>query len=151
MNDLENAPLTIAPFNADDYKEWLPLWIDNNMGHNDEEVTAETWKRLLEQDTPVYGMTAKIDNKVVGFLHFILHPVTGHLQPVCYMQDVYVAPDFRKQGIARALIGELARFGMEAKWARIYWLTEASNEAAQALYKDLGMKLDFTFHVLPVS
>ena len=151
MNALQNIGLTIAPFIPDDFDQWVKLWDDNNMGHSDKAVTTHTWSRLMDEGSSVNGLSAKIGNKIVGFLHNILHPVTGHLQPVCYMQDVYVDSDFRKQGIARVLIGELARTGMAAKWARIYWLAEADNVAAQALYKDLGVKLNFTLHALPTS
>ena len=66
------------------------------------------------------------------------------------MQDVYIAPAQRQKGYARMLIGALARIGQENEWGRIYWLAEAGNEAAQALYKDIGVKLDFTFHILPL-
>ena len=75
--------------------------------------------------------------------------MTGHLHPVCYMQDLFVAEEFRQQGIARALVAALADQAKRAGYARLYWLAEADNAAAQALYKTLGYKLDFTFHVLP--
>ena len=64
------------------------------------------------------------------------------------MQDVYVDPAQRKQGIARRMIEALSREGKTQKWPRIYWLAERDNEAAQNLYKSLGVKLDFTLHVL---
>lgn len=144
--------LRVRPLQSTDYEGWLPLWDGNNLGHRDEAVTKQTWARLNDAQFPVHGLLALKDNQPVGLLHYIVHPTTGSLKNVCYMQDVYVDPTHRQQGIARAMIEELTRIGKtEKNWARIYWLAEASNEAAQRLYKNLGVKLDFTLHVMPVE
>lgn len=59
-------------------------------------------------------------------------------------------PEVRGQGLGRALVTYLAEMGRSEDWARIFWLTEAGNEAAQQLYKSLGLKLNFTAHILPL-
>ena len=141
--------LTIRPLAPDDYNQWLVLWDANNQGHINHEVTAMTWRRLMENDQ-VRGLMALDDGKMVGLVHFILHPVTGHIKPVCYMQDLFVDPTHRRKGIARKLVSALAARGTSESWARIYWLAEAQNREAQMLYKNLGLKLDFTLHVLPL-
>lgn len=152
MKDL-SMPLatpTISPLEAGDYDQWLALWNGNNQGHSNQAVTAETWNRLINPVYPVHGLAARVDGRMAGLLHYILHPVTGHIQPVCYMQDVFIDPAYRRRGLARALIGRLAETGRAERWARIYWLAEQNNQAAQNLYKNIGVKLDFTLHVLPL-
>ncbi len=142
--------VSVRAFEDHDFEQWLPLWAGNNQGHIDEAVTAETWNRLLTSIYPVHGFGAFENHEMVGLLHYILHPVTGHIDPVCYMQDVYTDPDHRRKGVARALIEQLTRTGRLEQWARIYWLAEADNEAAQALYKTIGVRLNFSLHVLPL-
>jgi RimJ/RimL family protein N-acetyltransferase len=39
----------------------------------------------------------------------------------------------------------------QENWARIYWLADGSNDAAQRLYKNLGVKLDFSLHIMPLG
>jgi ribosomal protein S18 acetylase RimI-like enzyme len=148
---MSNSGLIIDEIKPGDYKAWVKLWDANNGGQSNEEVTRETWKRLLEPASPVKGLVARTDGSLAGLVHYIIHPVTGHIQPVAYMQDLYVDPAFRRKGIGRMLVSELAKLGKRRKWARLYWLAEASNPQAQALYKNLGMKLDFTLHVLPLA
>ena len=143
--------LVIRPLRADDYAGWLPLWDGNNLGQRNDAVTAETWERLLDPHTQVHGLCALEKSEIVGLVHYILHPTTGSVQPVCYMQDVFVDPMHRKKGIARQLVQDVAKMGRAQKWARMYWLAEAENIAAQRLYKNLGVKLDFTLHVLPLQ
>src|SRR5690242_15086407 len=132
---------------TDDRDAWQRLWDANNLGQKNETVSAETWKRLLDPSSPVHGFAARVDGQMVGLVHYILHPVTGHIQPVAYMQDLYVDPPFRRKGIARTLVTHLAALGKQKKWARLYWLAENSNGDAQALYRHLGAKLDFSLHV----
>jgi ribosomal protein S18 acetylase RimI-like enzyme len=142
---------TIRPLQTADFPDWLPLWDANNQGKRDEAVTAETWSRLIDPASPVNGLCAVRKGKIVGLVHYILHLTTGSIAPICYMQDVYVDPAHRQKGIARDLVLSVYNIGQQQQWGRMYWLAEARNDAAQALYKNLGVKLDFTLHVLPLS
>jgi ribosomal protein S18 acetylase RimI-like enzyme len=146
MNDF-----VIRPLEQNDFPGWLPLWDGNNEGSRNQDVTAETWSRLIDPHSTVNGLCAIQGGKMVGLVHYILHPTTGAIAPVCYMQDLYVPPEQRRQGIARALVEELAKIGRMKKWTRMYWLAETDNEAAQTLYQNLGLKLRFTLHVLPLG
>ncbi|MGQ0527455.1 MAG: GNAT family N-acetyltransferase [Alphaproteobacteria bacterium] len=141
----------IRPLVREDHEVWLTLWDGNNEGKRNQPVTDVTWERLLDPACPVFGICAAVDNNPVAILHYILHFTTGNIQPVAYIQDVYVDPGFRQLGIARALVKSIAAAGQENKWGRLYWLAEARNIAAQALYKNLGVRLDFTLHVWPLG
>ena len=141
----------IRPLHPTDFPEWLPLWNGNNLGQTNEAITTSTWTRLIDEDSPVHGLCAVNGNTLVGIVQYVLHPTTGAIDPVCYMQDVYVASAHRGKGIGRKLVKALAAHGKKENWNRMYWLAESSNEPAQALYKTLGIKLDFTLHVLPIG
>lgn len=144
------AYASIRPLLPDDFESWLTLWNANNQGHAKDDVTAETWRRINDPSSSVHGLGAFVDGKMAGFVHYITHPVTGHIAPACYMQDLFVNTAFRRQGIARALVEALAKEAKAQNYARLYWLAETKNDAAQRLYKSLGLKLDFSFHVLPL-
>ncbi len=145
------SKIKIRPLEPNDFPDWLPLWDGNNQGQRNEAVTTETWARLTDPDYPVFGLCAENSGKMAGILHYILHPTTGSIQPVCYMQDLYVDPRARQKGIGKALVQELAGLGKAEKWARLYWLAEEDNKAAQKLYKNLGVKLNFSLHVMPLN
>ena len=126
------------------------IWNGNNQGIINDALTRETWSRLCDPASLVCGLGAFRGDQMEGLAHYILHPTTGNIALVCYMQDVYVDPAQRRKGIAKALIGALAAKGETEGWARIYWLAEAGNGAAQNLYKTLGTRLDFTLHIMPL-
>src|SRR5690606_34914997 len=96
----------IRPLQDEDFAQWLPLWDGNNQNTRDDAVTKETWSRMQNSGYPVFGIGAFFDDRLVGILHYVLHPTTGSVKLVGYMQDVYVDPDFRNRGIARALVTE---------------------------------------------
>lgn len=143
--------LKIRALASEDFPDWLPLWDGNNLGKRDEKITTKTWARLSDPEFPIYGFVAEDKDQLVGLIHYVLHPTTGSIEPVCYMQDVYVDPDHRQKGIARKMVQHLAKIGQQEKWGRMYWLAEGDNVAAQNLYKNLGFKLNFTLHVLPLN
>lgn len=144
--------VVIRPLQFNDFAHWLPLWDGNNLGQRDEAVTAETWSRLCDpNNTLVNGLCAEMNGEMMGIVHYILHPTTGHINPVCYMQDVFVDPAHRRKGIGKRLVNEVTKIGKQEKWARMYWLTQVGNAEAKAMYENFGIKLDFTFYVLPIS
>lgn len=143
--------IKIRPLVSEDFPAWLPLWDGNNKGKSDEAVTTETWTRLTDPDFPVHGLCAEMNGEMTGLIHYVLHYTTGSIAPICYMQDVYVDPSHRNKGIARVMVMELSEIAFKEKWGRMYWLAEADNVAAQALYESIGVKLDFTLHVLPIA
>ena len=149
--------MTIRPLKHSDFDQWLPLWQENCLHQISDDITAETWRRLTNKNEKVFGLGAfsksAVDknNKLVGFLHYILHPTTGYINPACYMQDLFVEETARRQGIAKQLVWNLNDIGTSQNWSRIYWFAENKNDAVQALYKDLGIKMDFSLFMLPVN
>ncbi len=90
------------------------------------------WQRLLAGDA-VQGLAALCDGRLVGIAHFFFHTSvwTGDS---CYLQDLFVAPEARGQGAARALIEAVAEQARVHGATRYYWLTQAHNITARALY-----------------
>lgn len=153
---MADGTVSVAPILPSDYDQWLPLWRANNHGSVSDAVTTETWRRLNDPSWPVHGIVARYNDpvagmRIAGLVHYITHPVTGHVEPACYMQDLFVDADFRRRGIGRLLVEALSVAARHRNYTRLYWLAEADNEAAQALYHDIGLRLPFTFHVLPLT
>ncbi len=145
--------MIVSALEPADYDQWLPLWRANMEHSVSDEVTAGTWRRICDPGFPIGGLCARFEEggPIAGICHFILHPTTGSLKQVCYMQDLYVEPPCRNKGVARTLVTFLAAMGATQHWGRIYWLAEAQNMAAQRLYQSLGLKLNFTLHVMPLG
>lgn len=98
------------------------------------EVTTETWRRMLDPRSGLIARLADEDGRVRGFSISILHPGTWTTAPICYLEDLFVDPDFRGQGLGKRLIDDLVALARANGWSRLYWHTRASNAAARRLY-----------------
>lgn len=128
-----------------DKAQWLSLWQDYTRFYGSPqpaEVTEYTWQRVLDAASPMLGRFAVVDGNVVGFAICILHEGTWVKTPICYLEDLFVAPQMRGQGIARTLIQALQTEGKEKGWSRLYWHTRTDNPARR-LYDEFTPADDY--------
>lgn len=140
--------MEIRSLTRNDYDAWLPLWQENCLNQIKDDITTETWRRLTNPKENVFGLGAYENEILIGILHYVLHPITGFIEPACYMQDLFVIEKKRGQGIAKRLVWELDNIGKTENWARIYWFADKSNESVQNLYKNIGIEMNFGLHIL---
>ncbi|HQV23463.1 MAG: GNAT family N-acetyltransferase [Moraxellaceae bacterium] len=79
----------------------------------------------------------KIDEKVVAFatVYFCFSSTIAH--KVAVMNDLYVIPESRGQGVGRALINHCLDFALSQGACRLQWTTAMDNHTAQRLYDSL--------------
>ena len=106
----------------------------------------EAWERI-RQDEQIHARGARLDGHLVGIVHFLAHPSTTSAD-VCYLQDLFTAPQARGRGVARALIAEVERWARERGCARVYWHTKSSNETARRLYDQVAENRGFIQYVV---
>lgn len=68
-----------------------------------------------------------------------------------WLEDVYVRPPFRQQGLGRQLIEAVARVGVEHGCGRFEWTALDWNERALNFYRDLGAEVRKEWVLLRVS
>jgi GNAT superfamily N-acetyltransferase len=119
----------VAPSDRD---AWLRLWAGYNAFYETDvapSISARTWQRMLDANAPLIGRLAEIEGRVVGFSLSVLHEGTWVDAPVCYLEDLFVDPAARGQGIGRRLIEDLVALARSRGWSRLYWHTRADNPA----------------------
>ena len=145
------AAPTIRSALPSDEAAWRKLWrgyVDFYAAKVSDEVTARTWKRILDPDSAITCVVAEVDGQVCGFANCVVHENTWETQPICYLEDLYVDPAARGSGVGRALI-EWLRNAMRAEgWARLYWHTREDNERARRLYDRFAEADDFVRYVI---
>lgn len=121
-----------------DEAAWKALWADYNAFYGADipaRVTNRTWARLVDKTSSLLcRVAADDDGAIVGFANAVIHDGTWVSRPICYLEDLYVAPAARQRGVATALIEDLIRLGRAKKWSRLYWHTREDNAAARRVY-----------------
>ncbi len=123
---------------VDDRAGWERLWA-GYLAHYSQTLppaqTAHTWERCLDPGSPIaMRVVPGVHGPIDGFAIHMLHPSTWSIGPSCYLEDLFVAEHARGRGIARALIDDLIAQGRAKGWSHVYWVTEAYNDRARALY-----------------
>jgi GNAT superfamily N-acetyltransferase len=67
-------------------------------------------------------------------------------QRIWILNDLFVAPDARGQGVAQALLRHAQHWGHETHGKRLVLSTAINNAAAQRVYEKLGWQRDTAFY-----
>jgi len=152
MTDRPLPPPVIRMAEPGDWPAWAVLWrgyCDFYGASVGDDVTAETWRRCLDTAFPALRCLVAESRaearrgQVVGFATLLEHPGTWSIAPVGYLEDLFVDPAARRQGVADALMRACAEFGRQAGWTKLYWRTDRANATAQALYDRLGTRTNW--------
>ena len=129
----------------EDEVAWRRLWSAYNAFYNasvPEVVTQVTWRRILDPQSPIFARLAEDHGEVIGLSVSVLHEGTWTTEPICYLEDLFVDPDRRRQGAGRLLLQDLVDRARAERWSRLYWHTRVNNPA-RALYNQFATADDF--------
>ncbi len=86
-------------------------------------------------------LLAERGNSVVGYAAYFFAYSTFLARPTLYVEDIFVLPERRGNGIGRAIMRELAREATRRGCGRMEWTVLDWNKPAMAFYETLGGKL----------
>jgi Acetyltransferases len=104
--------------------------------------SAEQLAEHLGGDPPlVEALLAEVDQQAVGFALFFGNYSTFLTKPGIYLEDLFVRPAYRGQGIGKSLLSALAKLAVERNCGRLEWNVLDWNEPAIAFYKRIGANI----------
>lgn len=100
---------------------------------------ADALKEHLFGSRPyVEAIIASYAGQAVGFALFFFNYSTFLTQPGLYLEDLFVLPEYRRQGIGKAILSYLAGLAVERGCKRLDWSVLDWNEPAIAFYRRMG-------------
>lgn len=146
-------PPTIRPLRAEDHDQWRALWTGYLQFYQTsvpDRVYSSTFARLLGSDPRDFSaLVADEGGQLLGLAHYLFHRHCWKIEEVCYLQDLYVAPQARGTGLGRALIESVYAQADAAGAPAVYWLTQDFNHQARQLYDRVGQATPFMRYIRP--
>jgi GNAT superfamily N-acetyltransferase len=89
----------------------------------------------------IEAILAESAGKAVGFALFFHNYSTFLTKPGIYLEDLFVLPEYRRQGIGKALITKVAQITLERDCGRLEWSVLDWNEPAKEFYRSMGASI----------
>lgn len=135
--------LTIRSAETKDFRLWSQLYkqyLDfyHTSLSNDQLLTL--WEWFFDAEKKIYCQIAFVKENPAGFVHFreFLRPIKA--SSGIFMDDLFVAPMHRGQGIAQQLINSVKDFALERAIPLVRWITADDNQNAMNVYDKLASK-----------
>jgi len=106
-----------------------------------------TFARLADPAVNLHGLAAVTDQPI-GFAHYYFHSSTWSASENCSLQDLYVSPAARGQGVGRALVEAVGVQARARGCSVLHWRTRESNAPAHALYAQFAERTEFVSYRL---
>ena len=102
-------------------------------------VTAESIARDGFGPQPKFrAVIAELDGKAAGYAVFFEFYSTFQGRAGLFLDDIFVRPQFRKQGVGQALLAHVARIAWDENYFCVRWEVLDWNTPAIDFYKRLG-------------
>jgi GNAT superfamily N-acetyltransferase len=106
------------------------------------EATEAGIEQALFADKPqLFCEIAEWDGEPAGFAVWFLNFSTFSGRPGIYLEDLFVRPAQRGEGIGKALLVHLAKECVANGWSRLQWAVLDWNTPSIEFYKSLGVVL----------
>jgi len=86
----------------------------------------------------VEGLVVEQAGQLIGFASYSPNYSTFLTQPGIYLEDLFILPEYRGQGIGKTLLANLAQTALDRHCGRLEWLVATWNERAIAFYQHMG-------------
>jgi GNAT superfamily N-acetyltransferase len=87
------------------------------------------------------AIVAELEDRIIGYALFFHTYSTFLTQPGLYLEDVFVASEYRRQGVGKALIASVAKIAFDRGCGRLEWSVLEWNQNAIEFYQSLGAKV----------
>ncbi|MBL8631157.1 MAG: GNAT family N-acetyltransferase [Rhodospirillaceae bacterium] len=106
---------------------------------------------LFSASPKAHGLICEIADKPVGFAIWFYSFSTFLARPGIYLEDLFVEPEFRGQGVGAAVFHHLAKRAVAENCGRFEWAVLNWNEPAIKFYERMGSVPMSEWHVRRLS
>jgi len=143
--------ILVRPIQLTDRAQWAMVWADYLRFYETSvapEIYDHLFAKLTSRDASEFqAFVAVVGDEIVGLAHYLFHRSAWQVQDICYLQDLFTAPNHRGKGIAAALINAVDQAAKAGGTSGVYWMTHETNTPAQSLYNKVAQRSGFIEYV----
>lgn len=145
--------LTIRTAETKDFQPWSQLYkqyLDFYHTTLSNDQLSTLWEWFFDAEKKIYCHIAFVKENPVGLVHFreFLRPIKASIG--IFMDDLFVSPTHRGQGVAQQLINSIEHFALEKNVPLVRWITADDNQNAMNVYDKLASKTKWVTYDLKV-
>lgn len=147
--------VSVNPVAQDDRKQWEVLYHGYAEFYQvpmNEQILDTVWGWIHDDSNPFFGLIAKdAKGNALGLMHCrqMASPLRGAL--VGFLDDLFVTPEARGQGVVEELYAALNRLGKQQGWPFIRWITAENNYRGRAVYDKLSDKTHWLTYQMTIK
>lgn len=125
-----------------DYEIIIELFREFSVYQKLPERMSNTLEKMLEEKEYFHCFVAETEEKeIIGYASWFFTYYTWSGKGI-YLDDLYVKPGFRGQGVGTFLMDKVISFARESKCHKVRWQVSHWNAPAIAFYEKLGAEID---------
>ena len=130
--------MTIRRAKLTDYKALIPLLNDFVGEDRYSRCGDDSFKKVLKSKDNYIYVAQLPKTGIIGFATFSVRLVVRYPRPIAELDELYVAPAFRRQGIATKLLNTIIVKAKKLSCHRIYIGSGLKRQSAHKLYEKNG-------------
>tara|TARA_Y100001970_G_scaffold270092_1_gene363543 strand:+ start:629 stop:1060 length:432 start_codon:yes stop_codon:yes gene_type:complete len=141
----------IREIRPDDKNQWEILYrgyADFYKVEMNDKILNIVWEWIHDNNHDVCGLVYEQDNKIIGIAHYRKMPSPLRGKYIGFLDDLFVEPKHRRNGIGEQIIKEIKAISIKNNWNLVRWITREDNTEAKSLYKKLSKKTNWEVYEL---
>jgi GNAT superfamily N-acetyltransferase len=103
-------------------------------------ATEESLKESIFDNNRAEALLIELDNEAIGYIVYFFNYSTFIGREGLYIEDLYIKPEYRGQGLGKRCFEFLVKIAKEHKCQRVEWTCLDWNEPSLKFYKSIGAK-----------
>lgn len=137
-----NTEIRIRPVEESDFSQIVSLFKDFAIFEKAPEKMTNSVERMNKEKAFFNCFVAETENnQIIGYVTYFFGYYTW-IGKSLYMDDLYVKPEYRANGIGTKLINKVIEFAKDSECHKLRWQVSEWNKPAIGFYKNIGAQVD---------
>jgi GNAT superfamily N-acetyltransferase len=137
-----NTEIRIRPVEESDFSQIVSLFKDFAIFEKAPEKMTNSVERMNKEKAFFNCFVAETEDKlIIGYVTYFFGYYTW-IGKSLYMDDLYVRPEYRANGIGTKLINKVIEFAKDSECHKLRWQVSEWNKPAIGFYKNIGAQVD---------